>query len=88
MEKVPSPLFVSHALTGIRKVRKKVRKEEVERCTSVLLWTGCLHTELLLIPTDSFTKPAMVVENFGRNSDHSESLIVVRPRSEWAALFC
>ena len=88
MEKVPSRLFVSHALKGRRKLKKKATKEEVERCTSVLLWTGSLHTELLLIPTDSFTKPAMVVENFGRNSDHSESLIVVRPRSEWAALFC
>ena len=41
----------------------------------------------MLIPTASFARPAMVIDNAGHSSNHNESLIVVKPRSLWPSEF-
>ena len=63
------------------------KEKEDERTHSVILECGKRDKELMLLPTASFSRPAMVIDNAGHSSDHNKSLIVVKPRSFWPSEF-
>ena len=68
-------------------VQEKVTKRGKMSKHSVILECGKRDKELMLLPTASFSHPAMVIDNAGCSSDHNESLIVVKPRSFWQSEF-
>ena len=87
----PVPLVVSNATpresSKWQCTGKGDKEKEDERTSSVILESGKRDDELMLIPTTSFTHPAMVIDNAQHNCNHNESLIVVKPMSLWPSEF-
>ena len=77
------PLAVSNATrcesSKWQHTGKGDKEREDEQTHSVILECGKRDKELMLLPTASFSRPAMVIDNAGHSSDHNESLIVVKP---------
>ena len=87
----PVPLVVSNATrcesSKWQHTGKGDKEKEDEQTNSVILECGKRDKELMLLPTASFSHPAMFIDNVGRSSDHNESLILVKPRSFWPSEF-
>ena len=87
----PVPLVVSNAThcksSKWQHTGKGDKEKEDEQTHSVILECGKRDKELMLLPTASFSCPAMVIDNAGCSSDHNESWIVVKPRSFWPSEF-
>ena len=87
----PVPLVVSNAThcesSKWQHTGKGDKEKEDEQTNSVILECGKRDKELMLLPTASFSRPAMVIDNAGHSSDHNKSLIVVKPRSFWPSEF-
>ena len=77
----PEPLVVCNSTMQSSPARLKRERKSV--CTSLILRSGKRHNRLWLVPVAAINEAAMVVDNFGRRDTHSQSLIYVRPRSEW-----
>jgi len=77
----PEPLVVCNSTMQSSPARQKRERKSV--CTSRILRCGKRHNRLWLVPVAAINEAAMVVDNFGRQDTHSQSLIYVRPRSEW-----
>jgi hypothetical protein len=52
---------------------------------SVLILTGRRHKEVTLVSTEHFHEPVCVVDNLGCPN---KSVLIVRPRRDWADEFC
>ena len=68
----PVPLVVSnatcHESSKWQHTEKGDKEKEDEQTSSVILECGKRHNKLVLIPTTSFTHPAMVINNAGCSS--------------------
>jgi hypothetical protein len=65
----------------IDKVTKRTKRKEGKH-TSLILQTGKRHDSLYLVPVESISSPATVIDNPGSTSNHGVSLLVIRPRSK------
>ena len=87
----PVPLVVSNTtwcwFSKWQHAGKGDKEKEDEQTSSVILECGKRHNTLMLIPTNSFTHPALVIDNAGCSSNHNKSLIDVKPRSLWLSDF-
>lgn len=83
---LPVPMVTSNTPKPSR--MNAAQKEEWKiRTTSLILKTARRDTRLWLVPVESISSPAMVLDHPGSNSSDADSLIVVTPRMDWPDIF-